>query len=296
MASGIIDTELLNHSLLVLTMFAHSRPSVLKDADSMQTTDDIVATPSIPSHYLDELHDIFATLPLLNGFSLLVKCSVTLSPRVHQFIYECQPQFQEQDLRNNSAIASWEHRHSVELVIQQLSLPFPGWGTGSPSASHRPPKLAVFDMDSTLIEQEVIDELARTIDITPLVADITARAMAGELDFSASLRERVALLKGVRADVWDELKKVVTFAEGAEELCRALKKLGVRMAVLSGGFVEMVEWVKGGLGLDYAYANHVRSFLLYNGHVMINRNKSMFRALTLFTSRILTSPSNALIP
>lgn len=85
--------------------------------------------------------------------------------------------------------------------------------------------------------------------------------MAGELDFAASLTERVALLKGVRADVWQELKGKVTFARGARELCRALKRVGVKMAVLSGGFQPMAEWVKGELGLDWAYANHVRRML-----------------------------------
>ena len=81
--------------------------------------------------------------------------------------------------------------------------------------------------------------------------------MAGELDFAASLTERVALLKGVKTDVWKDLKGVITFSNGARELCRALKKLGVKMAVLSGGFQPMAEWAKEELGLDYAYANHV---------------------------------------
>ena len=122
-------------------------------------------------------------------------------------------------------------------------------------------------MDSTLIDQEVIDELARSINVTPLVSAITARAMAGELDFAASLKERVRLLEGVRADVWDTLRSEgrITLVRGAKELCRALKRLGVRMAVVSGGFVEMAEWVKGELGLDYAFANHVRKLLFYYG-------------------------------
>ena len=81
--------------------------------------------------------------------------------------------------------------------------------------------------------------------------------MNGELDFSASLKERVGLLKGVPADVFDKLKSVITIAKGARELCRALKALGFKMAVLSGGFQPLAEWLAGQLGLDYAVANHV---------------------------------------
>lgn len=81
--------------------------------------------------------------------------------------------------------------------------------------------------------------------------------MNGELDFSASLKERVGLLKGVPADVFDKLKSVITIAPGARELCRALKTLGYKMAVLSGGFQPLAEWLAEQLGIDYAVANHV---------------------------------------
>ena len=82
--------------------------------------------------------------------------------------------------------------------------------------------------------------------------------MRGELDFAESLRERVKLLKGIRApEVWETLRGRIQFAEGARDLCAGLKKRGVKMAVLSGGFQEMAEWVKSELGLDYAFANYV---------------------------------------
>jgi phosphoserine phosphatase len=87
--------------------------------------------------------------------------------------------------------------------------------------------------------------------------------MNGELDFSASLKERVGLLKGVPADVFDKLKSVITIAKGARELCRALKALGFKMAVLSGGFQPLAEWLAGQLGLDYAVANHVSRPITY---------------------------------
>lgn len=81
--------------------------------------------------------------------------------------------------------------------------------------------------------------------------------MNGELDFSASLKERVGLLKGVPADVFDKLKSVLTISPGARELCRALKVLGYRIAVLSGGFQPLAEWLAEQLGIDHAVANHV---------------------------------------
>lgn len=82
--------------------------------------------------------------------------------------------------------------------------------------------------------------------------------MNGELDFAQSLQERVGLLKGVPADVFDKLKSVITISPGARELCKSLKAMGFKMAVLSGGFQPLAEWLAGELGLDYAFANHVR--------------------------------------
>lgn len=115
--------------------------------------------------------------------------------------------------------------------------------------------LFVFDMDSTLIQQEVIDMIAAYANVEDEVSKITEAAMNGEIDFNESLTRRVGLLKGVRSDVFELLKADIRFTPGAHELCRALKKLGVKMAVLSGGFIPLAKWVKAELGLDYAYAN-----------------------------------------
>jgi phosphoserine phosphatase len=87
--------------------------------------------------------------------------------------------------------------------------------------------------------------------------------MNGELDFVASLRARVSLLKGVPADVFEKLKSIITISPGAYEVCRALKRLGFKIAVLSGGFQPLAEWLASELGLDYAFANHVR----WNGFI-----------------------------
>jgi len=112
-------------------------------------------------------------------------------------------------------------------------------------------------MDSTLIQQEVIDEIAAFVGVKDQVAAITERAMNGELDFSASLKARVALLKGVPADVFERLRAKITITPGARELCKCLKKLGFTLAVLSGGFQPLADWLAGELGLDYAFANHL---------------------------------------
>lgn len=83
--------------------------------------------------------------------------------------------------------------------------------------------------------------------------------MNGELDFAQSLQERVGLLKGVPADVFDKLKSVITISPGARELCKSLKAMGFKMAVLSGGFQPLAEWLAGELDLDYAFANHLET-------------------------------------
>lgn len=154
-------------------------------------------------------------------------------------------------LRHDDEIVELEQDHSLQILLHTHSslLNF---------QAHLPLKLAVFDLDSTLINQEVIDELAKSVGMGVAVAAITERAMRGELDFEQSLRARVALLKGVNAEtVWDDLKKTITFADGARELCRALKRLGVKTAVISGGFNTIALWVAEELDLDYGYANEL---------------------------------------
>lgn len=112
-------------------------------------------------------------------------------------------------------------------------------------------------MDSTLIENEVIDELARRAGVGDRVAAITERAMRGELDFQASFRERLALLKGLPETVLDEVYAGLTLTEGAERLITTLKKLGYKTAILSGGFTCIGRRIQERLGIDYLYANEL---------------------------------------
>ncbi|RKO83933.1 hypothetical protein BDK51DRAFT_13715, partial [Blyttiomyces helicus] len=119
-------------------------------------------------------------------------------------------------------------------------------------------RLVIFDMDSTLIQQEVIDEIAKHAGVVGEVARITESAMNGEIDFKDSLRQRVGLLKGTSVNVLELVKAQLTFTDGAHFLCKALKRLGFKLAVISGGFMPLALYVKHHLGLDYAFANQVR--------------------------------------
>jgi len=116
-------------------------------------------------------------------------------------------------------------------------------------------RLVAFDMDSTLIEAEVIDELALRAGVGAEVAAITERAMRGEIDFDDSFRARVALLKGLDASVLEDVAQSLPLTEGAEKLVGTLKSLGYKTAILSGGFTYFGEHLQQRLGIDYMYAN-----------------------------------------
>lgn len=116
-------------------------------------------------------------------------------------------------------------------------------------------RLVVFDMDSTLIDAEVIDELAKAAGVGDQVSAITERAMRGELDFKASFRERMALLKGLPECVLEEIAGSLRLTEGAETLISQLRRLGYKTAILSGGFSYFAERLQKRLGIDYVYAN-----------------------------------------
>jgi phosphoserine phosphatase len=125
------------------------------------------------------------------------------------------------------------------------------------SLYRRSKRLVVLDMDSTLIRIEVIDELARAAGVGAEVSRITERAMQGEMDYDQSLRERVSLLAGMDVKVLDQLAQNLPLTDGAETLVRVLKRLGYKIAVISGGFSRAAEALKRRLGVDYAYSNNL---------------------------------------
>lgn len=116
-------------------------------------------------------------------------------------------------------------------------------------------RLVCFDMDSTLIEQEVIVELAKAAGVGEQVAAITESAMRGDIDFNESFRQRVALLKGLSTDVLDGIAQNLTITDGAEQLISTLNALGYRTAILSGGFTYFAEYLQKKLGIDEVHAN-----------------------------------------
>lgn len=118
-------------------------------------------------------------------------------------------------------------------------------------------RLVCFDMDSTLIEAEVIDELAAAAGVGDQVSEITERAMQGELDFTESFEQRVALLKGLSGDVLQGIAERLPVTEGAERLISNLRALGYKTAILSGGFTYFGEYLQERLGIDYVYANEL---------------------------------------
>lgn len=170
---------------------------------------------------------------------------------------------------NRRMVAALESELQADVVLQQQH------AHGSP----RKIRLAVFDMDSTLIQQEVIDLLAAHAGVEPQVADITARAMNGELDFSGSLKERVTLLKDLRESVFEDMKPQLTLTRGADVLLRALNAMGVKTALLSGGFMPLATFIAKKLGIDYVHANELEvrggklTGKLAAGSVIVNAEK-----------------------
>ncbi len=116
-------------------------------------------------------------------------------------------------------------------------------------------RLVAFDMDSTLIECEVIDELAKAAGVGEQVAAITESAMRGEIDFNESFRQRLALLEGLDADILPQIAAGLPLTEGAEQLVRTLQRLGYKTAILSGGFMFFGNYLKEKLGINYVHAN-----------------------------------------
>ena len=158
-----------------------------------------------------------------------------------EFTVALQPEADAQELKR--ALLAAAMKGDFDCALQRESL------------LRRSKRLVVMDMDSTLIRIEVIDELARAHGVFDQVSAITRRAMMGEMDYDQSLRERVALLRGLSARVLYDLAERLPLTEGAETLLRVLKRLGYRTAVISGGFSVAAEALQKRLGIDFAWSN-----------------------------------------
>ena len=137
------------------------------------------------------------------------------------------------------------HQYDIDIAFQEDNI------------FRRNRRLVVFDMDSTLIDAEVIDELAIEAGVGQQVADITEAAMQGKLDFKQSFEQRLALLKGLDASVLPKIAQRLRLNEGAEHLISTLKKLGFKTAIVSGGFSFFGDYLQQILGVDYVYANQL---------------------------------------
>ena len=140
-------------------------------------------------------------------------------------------------------------------------------------------RLICFDMDSTLIETEVIDELAERAGVGGKVREITASAMRGEIDFRESFSQRVALLKGLDVSVMEEIARNLPITEGLERMMTILKRVGYKTAILSGGFTYFGNYLRQKYGFDYVYANELeiedgRLTGRYVGEVVDGRRKA----------------------
>ncbi|MBB2908977.1 phosphoserine phosphatase [Streptosporangium becharense] len=140
-------------------------------------------------------------------------------------------------------LAAEAHVQQVDVAVQRSGL------------HRRAKRLIVMDVDSTLIQAEVIELLAAHAGCLDEVARVTEEAMRGELDFAESLRRRVALLEGLSAEVFEKVRKEVVLTPGARTLVRTLKRLDYRFAIVSGGFTQLTDALVEDLGIDYSAAN-----------------------------------------
>ncbi len=153
-----------------------------------------------------------------------------------------------------SELSLSELRKSVKSVIEELSLDI----CVIPADFSRDQiRLAVFDMDSTLIQCECIDELAKRCGIGEQVSAITASAMRGEIQFNESFSKRMALLEGLSESVLSEIGEALPLTEGVEYLIKTLKENGYKIALFSGGFYYFANILKEKLGIDHVYANNL---------------------------------------
>jgi phosphoserine phosphatase len=189
----------------------------------------------IASHNLniDSINRLSGRIPLENGGGTHRKACVEFSIRG---MLENENRFREEMLAITDTLG-------IDIGFQEDSI------------FRRNRRLVVFDMDSTLITSEVIDELALEAGVGAEVADITERAMRGELDFTASLQERVSKLKGLDEHVLEIIARRLQLTEGAETLFHNLHNLGFKTAILSGGFTYFGHYLQKKLNIDYVYAN-----------------------------------------
>jgi phosphoserine phosphatase len=137
------------------------------------------------------------------------------------------------------------HELNIDLALQKME------------AYRKNKRLVFFDMDSTLVDMEIIDEMAQKAGVFKEVSRITEKARRGDIDFEEAIVQRVALLKGLKVEALETIRNEMKLSEGAEELVETLKRLGFKLGLVSGGFDYFVNFLKEKLGLDFAFANQL---------------------------------------
>src|SRR5512139_3527549 len=147
--------------------------------------------------------------------------------------------------RLKAKVLAKSHELNIDLALQKME------------AYRKNKRLVFFDMDSTLVDMEIIDEMAQKAGVFKEVARITEKARRGDLDFEEALIQRVALLKGLKVEALEKIREGMKLSEGAEDLVGTLKRLGYKLGVVSGGFHYFTDFLKERLGLDFAFANEL---------------------------------------
>ncbi|KAK5583427.1 hypothetical protein RB653_005020 [Dictyostelium firmibasis] len=148
-------------------------------------------------------------------------------------------------------------------------------------------RLAVFDMDSCIIKNECIDEMAEIMGVSEKVSTITARAMAGELDFNQALMERLSLLNGMTIEQLEQVWKKIQLNSGSFSLIKTLKSLGFKTALVSGGFSYFAFRVASRLGMDYAVSNQLEFTTIGNNDDNNNNNNNNNNNKTIMTGKVI---------
>jgi phosphoserine phosphatase len=147
--------------------------------------------------------------------------------------------------RLKSKVIAKSHELNIDLALQKME------------AYRKNKRLVFFDMDSTLVDMEIIDEMAQRAGVLKEVSRITEKAMRGDIDFEESLTQRVALLKGLRVEELEKIRNDMKLSEGAKDLVDTLKRLGFKLGLVSGGFDYFSDFLREKLGLDFSYANQL---------------------------------------
>jgi len=154
--------------------------------------------------------------------------------------------------RLKERVIASSHELNIDLALQKME------------AYRKNKRMVFFDMDSTLIDMEIIDEMAERAGVFKEVSRITEKVRRGDLDFEEALVQRVALLKGLKVKELEKIREEMRLSEGAEELVSTLKRLGYKLGLVSGGFHYFADYLKKKLGLDFSYSNQLE---MKNGKV-----------------------------